>query len=324
MRQRCFLQNIAQSKDTHMPSGNWKQRRAGTQGWRQFLTAKKTMLAAYDSARTHARAHEVETYHGKVAEAEFRKWLTTFLPKKYGVTAGYIISQGFDDSIKAPHYYVIIYEQLESPVLWVEEYPDASIHGSSRAVPAEHVRAVMEVKSNLNSKSAYNASKHLCDLEPLLAGIDKSNELYKKFLPANFFCFSIFFNLLKADEYSNAAIVNTLAANKIRGYMGAEILRGEGLLEEVSGRILPLINDTPTPTSCFADNEKLSLMKGGQISNPNSADNEKQRGAFLMWAEAMFSMFAFDLIALLNGNYKLAHVHSMHGMSWLTSQVEEC
>ena len=52
------------------------------------------MLDAYDKAREQARIHEVETYHGKVAEAEFRKWLAGFLPKRYAVTSGYIVSPG--------------------------------------------------------------------------------------------------------------------------------------------------------------------------------------------------------------------------------------
>jgi hypothetical protein len=56
------------------------------QGWKQFLTSKKEMLDAFDQAREKAEAHEVETYHGKVAEARFREWLSRFLPKRYDVT----------------------------------------------------------------------------------------------------------------------------------------------------------------------------------------------------------------------------------------------
>src|SRR5438445_1384967 len=93
------------------------------QGWKQFLTSRKEMLDAFDRAREKAKSHEVETYHGKVAEAVFRKWLSDFLPKRYGVTAGYIISQGLSSKEKAPHYDVIIYDALNSPVLWVEEDP---------------------------------------------------------------------------------------------------------------------------------------------------------------------------------------------------------
>ncbi|MGB9204978.1 MAG: DUF6602 domain-containing protein [Terriglobales bacterium] len=62
------------------------------------------MLDAFDRAREKAGSHEVETYHGKVAEAEFRKWLSSFLPKKYGVTSGYVVSPGLKSTEKTPHF----------------------------------------------------------------------------------------------------------------------------------------------------------------------------------------------------------------------------
>jgi hypothetical protein len=80
-----------------------------TQGWKQFLTSRKELLDAFDRAREKARAHEVETFHGKVAEAELRNWLRTFLPRRYGVTPGYIVSPGLKGTQKTPHFDVIIY-----------------------------------------------------------------------------------------------------------------------------------------------------------------------------------------------------------------------
>ena len=126
----------------------------GTQGWKQFLTSKKEMLDAFDGAKEKARAHLVQTSHGNVAEEEFRKWLSGFLPKKYAVTAGYIVSQGVGDEILLPHFEVVIYDQLESPVLWVESDSGLPLEKRPRAVPAEHVRAVLEVKSSLEASSA--------------------------------------------------------------------------------------------------------------------------------------------------------------------------
>ncbi|MFZ1159553.1 MAG: DUF6602 domain-containing protein, partial [Candidatus Sulfotelmatobacter sp.] len=124
-----------------------------SQGWKQFLSARKEMLDAFDSAREKSGIHELETYHGTVAEAEVRKWLLTFLPKKYGVTSGYVVSPGRKSTVKAPHFDVVIYEQLESPILWVEGGPDASEQGRSLAIPVEYVRAVLEVKSRFTSKT---------------------------------------------------------------------------------------------------------------------------------------------------------------------------
>ena len=42
--------------------------RIGTQGWKQFLTAKKEIIDRFDRAKEYAKTHEVETYHGIVAE----------------------------------------------------------------------------------------------------------------------------------------------------------------------------------------------------------------------------------------------------------------
>lgn len=119
-----------------------------SQGWRQFLTGRKEILDAYDKAREHAKAHETETYHGRVAEGAVRKWLAGFLPKRYGVTSGYIVSPGLASNVKLPHFDVIIYDQIESPVLWLEDNSDNSAQGRSLAVPVEYVLAVLEVKSN--------------------------------------------------------------------------------------------------------------------------------------------------------------------------------
>jgi len=127
----------------------------GKQGWRQFLGAKQEMLDAYDRARVQAKAHEVETYHGSIAEAQFRDWLGSFLPRRYGVTAGYIVSQAQEEDVRLPHFDVIIYDQRESPVLFVETNPDTSTKGAARAIPAEHVLAVFEVKSAFNSKMRF-------------------------------------------------------------------------------------------------------------------------------------------------------------------------
>lgn len=108
--------------------------------WKQFLMAKKDMLHAYDREREKGRERPVQTEHGRVAEAELRKWLANFLPKKYAVTSGYIISQGTPKNEYLVHYDVIIYEHLEAPILWVDDNPDHSQQGKSMAIPVEYVR----------------------------------------------------------------------------------------------------------------------------------------------------------------------------------------
>lgn len=176
-----------------------------SQGWKQFLTARKEILDAFDRAREKARSHEVETYHGKVAEAEFRKWLASFLPKRFGVTSGYIISTGLKSTDKAPHFDVIIYDQLESPVLWIEDHPDVSSQGRSLAIPVEYVKCVLEVKSSFASNTVDNAIGHLKDLLPLMASIDDPTERYKLHLPQTFCCGLVFFDLKEQYKFEACA-----------------------------------------------------------------------------------------------------------------------
>lgn len=83
------------------------------------------------------------------------------MPKKFGVTAGYIISQVESDSIKLSHFDIIIYNQIESPVYWTEGLE------KSRAIPVEYVLGVIEVKSSLTPKAAQEAIEHLLGIETI-------------------------------------------------------------------------------------------------------------------------------------------------------------
>src|SRR5579871_5682552 len=107
--------------------------------WQQFLLGQRAMLAEYDRARVHAQTQVVQTHHGNVAEAAIRDWLGSFLPKRFGVTAGYIRSQHVARVHQSAHFDVIVYDQLESPTLWIEENKDKSEGGRARIIPAEYV-----------------------------------------------------------------------------------------------------------------------------------------------------------------------------------------
>jgi len=186
------------------------------------------MLDAYDNAKQKAKIHEIEVYQGKVAEAEFRKWLTNFLPRRFGVTPGYIVSQGRKSDQKVPHFDVIIYDALNSPVLWVEDNFDSSSSGQSRAIPEEHVLGVLEVKSSLNSKSSASAITHLIDLSPLAQGVDDPTERYKRYLPGNFYCGVVFFEMRSGEIYNESAVMNLGEGRVICGFRGGLLLRAEG------------------------------------------------------------------------------------------------
>lgn len=278
------------------------------QGWRQLLTGKKQMLGDLDRARDQSASHEIETFHGRVAEAAFRKWLEGFLPKRYGVTSGYVISQGLGTDDKLPHFDVVIFDRLLSPVLWIEDNPDSSEQGVSRAIPAEHVLAVLEVKTSLSKRAASQAVEHLFDLSRLMQGMDVPGERYPTYLPAAFSCGCVFFELRSADAFSGA-IDALIGGARLRRFWGGVVLRGDGLAAEDTGRI------------SFVQSEKritaMSLEKGTPPSFWMSGSQEVDGdhvAANLVWSSSGFAEFAFDLIALMNGTFQVGRLSSFHGL----------
>jgi hypothetical protein len=288
------------------------------QGWKQFLTSRKEMLDAYDRARMKAQLHEVETFHGKVAEAELRKWLSSFLPKRYGVTSGYIVSPGLKSTVKTPHFDVIIYDQFESPVLWVEDNPDVSSRGRSLAIPVEHVRCVLEIKASFSPKSVGEAIEHLTDLQPLMGGPDEPHEKYKLHLPSTFCCGLVFFELRQDDKYSEAAMNKIAAANQLRGFFGGVILRGEGHTKELTGRLTLLRSETQIESMIGKKNQ--SLLNSVMAKSIKISDT-LHFGSVLTWDEPNFSQFGFDVIAMMQGTYEVGRLSSFHGMG--TSEWEQ-
>ena len=281
-----------------------KQNNPSRQGWKQFLTSMTKMLDAFDRAKAQDSIHKVQTYRGQVAEAEFREWLSSFLPKKYGITSGYVISQGLMADVKAPHFDIIIYEDLESPILWIEKNPDHSSAGSSRAIPAEHVRAIIEVKSSFNSTNVSDAINHLFELAPLLAGVDSPTERYKKFLPSDFFSVIIFFELRKKDKNNFAALEKYRVTEPLRGFSGSIILRGEGLPPNISGRIYKAAYSG----EAYQPRKDKSILGGF-----NSVQISDNLFWTMIWSDVFFSLFAFDLLAMLNGTYDANRISSFHG-----------
>lgn len=290
-----------------------------SQGWKQFLTARKEMLDAYDKAKIQSKAHKVQTYHGRVAEAEFRKWLINFLPKKYGVTSGYIISQGVSDLTKAPHFDVIIYEHLESPVLWVENNPDSSNQGQSLAIPAEYVKGVIEVKSAFKKKNVDDAIKHLGELRTLMSNVDAPTERYKMYLPKDFFCTTVFFELRKEDENDKEALNSMVNGSDLRNFFGGLILRGEGKTKEACGKVDLLESETEMKTS-FGPSGR-TLLNGWAQSDGRKITDNLYFGSMLIFTEPSFAQFAFDIIALLKGTYQVGRLSSFYAFG--TSELEE-
>jgi hypothetical protein len=282
-----------------------------SQGWKQFLTSRKEILDAYDKARIQSSAHKVQTYHGNVAEAEFRKWLSNFLPKKYGVTSGYVISQGNSHITKASHFDVIIYEQLEAPILWIENNPDSSDQGKSLAIPAEYIKAIIEVKSAFKNSTVKSVIEHLAELTPLLQQIDPPEEKYKLHLPKDFFCLSFFFELRREDINDKQALNSLVQGINIRGYIGGLILRGNDIPNESSGK-LEIMTSKNDPGNLNAS--EGNLLSGLRFSESIKLNEELFGCSLLSFTETRFSEFSFDVIALLNGTYESGRLSSFHAL----------
>lgn len=284
-----------------------------TQGWKQFLSGRNRMLAAYELAKEQEAGKQVKTRHGRVAEAEFRKWLSEFLPKRYGVTSGYIISPGISSKEFMAHYDVIIYDQLESPVLWVEDNPDSTDQGKSLAIPVEYVRAVLEVKSAFNKASAKKAVEQLAKLKPLLERVDPPNNPVKLYLPTNFFCATVFFELRKEDEKDFAALDELVKATMIRRYYGGVILQAETEYKLDSGKIsfrnenVDAGPNNNTSLAFWASSKCLKYKEDSYFS------------LLLTYSETNFSEFAFDILALLKNTYRpnvLSSMYCMGSTNW--------
>ena len=283
------------------------------QGWEQFLANRKELLDKYDSASAKSCRRRVKTSHGNVGEAAIRKWLSGFLPAKYGVTSGYVISQGMEDTETIPHCDVIIYDKLEAPVLWIDSSADVSEIGSQRAIPAEHVKCILEVKSSFDSITARDAVSHITQLKPFMQGEDHSDELYKRYLPASFVWGLVFFELREKSAFSKNALTSLLKGIDFRGFFGGVILRRKESKSSQSGLIELVCSATPVSSNIGHGKLKHSLFDGLARSDSRPISGNKHISSVLLWLEPFFARFAFDLIARLNGTYRAGYLSSFHG-----------
>lgn len=216
----AVLSHLARNRDLY-------DEQVGTIGWKQFIASKKGMIDKFDRAKEMDRAHKTSVFRGLVAESVFRTWLSQFLPKRFGVTAGYIISQHEPDSQKLPHFDVIVYDQLNSPIYWTEEIPGSDTIGQSKAIPIEYVHAVIEVKASLRAGAAKNAIKHLEELNSYLDGVDHPEAYPKRYLPEDFCSAIVFFEDYDGNRNKTFETIGSwlLPSRKIRSYIGGMILR---------------------------------------------------------------------------------------------------
>lgn len=267
------------------------------QGSQQFHSARRKMLAAYDAARSQNPGKRVQVDHGIAAEAAVRQWLTDFLPKRYAVTSGYVICQRLSEDDELKHYDVIIYDALNSPVLWVDDIPGK---GRIQAIPSEHVLSVWEVKAAMTKRAVVDAVKKLAELRPLLAEVDDPAMPIPAYLPATFFSAIVFFEL-RREELKRFDLLDVLQpAEELRGFAGSLVLRCDPNGDQ-SGftRLFPA--DAIDPNGApFGLRTSLSALL--TLGKPFKV-GEHWKAESMQWTPLTFSMFAFEVIARLAGKY---------------------
>ncbi len=283
-----------------------EHRETWSAAWSQFYNQKRRLLTDYRLARQDHVGRPVQTEHGRTAEALIRQWLEVFLPRRYAVTPGYIRSQGGGNAM-ASQFDVIVYDQLEAPVLWTGLNPDASVQGQSRIIPAEYVHAVLEVKSTFSRQNVLNALNKLEQLNPLMAGEDYPADSYPQYLPQGCAVGIVFFELRQSEASEISALELLRALRFKRSFLGPVVLSGEGVPDEETGRIAFLRSREHVESMILDGN----LLAASTMPESTEVDGHHYT-VRLSWARLNFCEFAFDLLAIMKGKYRPTHMSSMH------------
>lgn len=235
-------------------------------GWKEFLTNRKELLDEYDKAKQKNSNRPIRTSHGIAGESAFRKLLKNHLPERYGITSGYIIPDIISSEYLLYHFDVIIYDKLNSPVLWSEEDFDTSDLGKKRAIPAKYVLSVIEIKATFNEKNVKDSMTKLNQLESL-----------QPYLHPYFSCNAVFFEINNSEINNVNILKNFLFDNKVR-FWGGMILRSDvnpnmtGLIR--FGKMEDSTNNQNFHTDSTTlvrdvDETKLILKKNGEVQFSN-------------------------------------------------------
>ena len=294
------------------------EKQYGMFGWKEFHRNRRDILAEFDRAKEYNSSRPVRSEHGNAGEAELRRWLSSYLPRRFGVTSGYIIPDVVVASYDLYHFDVIIYDVLAAPVLWIDGNRDESDQGKKRAIPAKYVRSVFEVKASLSAESAKATMAKLSQLNGLAA-----------YLPDGFSCNTVFFDLDIGLVEKQNILPNLMPATPIVGYWGGVVLRC--LLDDEMTGLMQLLPKQQNGQELESDNIPLareldtleieSDTKGGVIIKTGGAgvsafsDGKAWHytklygptvygpscGLMLSWSNNSFVRFALDLLSRLDG-----------------------
>lgn len=225
-----------------------------TAGWKRFELNRRKMLANYDLAKFENKDRPLQTEHGLIAEANLRKWLGNFLPDRYGVTSGYIIPPTIEPKgYKQYHYDIIIYDKLDSPVIWNGENPDFSSLGQTKAILANRVKAIFEVKSSLAKYSVDSVKekiKEVCE--------------FSSFLPRGCITGAIFMELKSGTESQVSLLKDLIPEGGSRFNLGCVLRLNDNpdlsaVISSFSSRAVDSANDT----ILYRDIENYDIERDG-------------------------------------------------------------
>lgn len=296
-----------------------QDKRYGLFGWKEFHNTRREILSEFDRAKGYGVSRPVRTEHGNAGEAALRRWFSNYLPKKYGVTSGYIIPDIMATEYKLYHFDLLIYDEISSPILWINGDYDHSEQGKRRAIPAKHVRAAFEIKASLTSQSAREALSKLSEFNYL-----------ENHLPSIFSCGTLFLDLDATQVNNKTILPNLIPSNPIIGYWGGLILRCS-LDQEMTGlfELIPLSENNDEaksleiPIASNLDQLKIHRNADGNVTISEQGAGvmafagpdgkwhfSKQYGPIiygklfglhLAWSYNTFAKFALDLLSRLEG-----------------------
>jgi hypothetical protein len=229
-------------------------------GFDEMLAHRQEMLDRYAVEKNKSKNAPVQVWHGKVAEAELRRWLRSFLPDKFGVTKGSVMHPKLGRHYELREHDVIIYDKQEAPILWKKESPGCSGEDTAKGIQAEHVHAVLEVKATLTVSHAKAAIEKLGELYALQRDAENSPGGPDALKP-EFFCAAVFF-----DHANSKIIEHLIPPQPLVGYCGAMILGAEGDTTGCSGRVELMVTESSHENAGFPLFKDLRKLKFKKVS----------------------------------------------------------
>ena len=274
-----------------------------------FLAQRDYLLAQYDKAKRDTADDPVKTAHGVAAERYFRVWLERFLPKRFGVCKGYIITCNPEYSGPLEEWDILIYDVLESPVLYIRAEDGGT---EKRAIPVEHVRAVIEAKATFNPASAKQVADKLLRLDAFM-GSNASTPDYPMCLCEPFVCAAVFFESKGNTRSEFRSSLDNLSA-VLQRFPQPPFL----------GLILRAAEEAGCPCCIQQAQDKASAFSDMdlRVSSPFPAPWQLKRSDRThvgLWCPAFhsaeFSKFVFDLLQHVKGRYDPTKVSSLYGIA---------